>query len=84
MIEKQAPYKRDATKRKNPVKAIRQFCLECVCGVPAEVENCTSTLCPLYAFRFGKNPYRKPMTQEQRQQRRDLALKHGFAKKTRP
>lgn len=46
----------------NPLSAIRAYCLECVCGSYAEVKQCSITLCPLYPFRFGKNPYRKPKT----------------------
>jgi hypothetical protein len=37
-------------------KAIKAFCKDCMCGVTAEIRNCTATLCPLYAFR----PYLKP------------------------
>ena len=42
----------------NPVKAIREFCLNCVGGSKAEVKACPSTGCALYPFRFGTNPYR--------------------------
>lgn len=41
----------------SPIKAIRQFCVECNGGSVYEVKNCTSPRCPLFAFRFGKNPY---------------------------
>lgn len=53
----------------NPVKAIRKFCLECCGDSSAEVKTCSAPRCPLYAFRFGKNPYRKKreMTEEQRE-----------------
>lgn len=54
----------------NPVKAIREFCVECCfCGAVRAVNDCTSTGCPLYAFRLGKNPYRKKreMTEEQKE-----------------
>lgn len=44
---------------KNPVKAIRAKCLDCCCGQANEVKECPITDCPLHAFRFGKNPYRK-------------------------
>ena len=44
--------------QKNPVKAIREYCLECSCGSSNEVKLCTIERCPLYAFRFGENPYR--------------------------
>ena len=52
----------------NPVKAIREFCLNCVGGVSSEVKLCPSTKCALHPFRFGKNPYRakREMTEEQR------------------
>lgn len=44
----------------NPVKAIREYCVECCCcGSSNEVKLCPIDRCPLYAFRFGKNPHRK-------------------------
>ena len=53
----------------NPVKAIRAYCLECSCGSTAEIKECPVIKCPLYPFRFGKNPYRqrREMTEEQKQ-----------------
>lgn len=45
-------------KEKNPVKAIRAYCLGCMRGSSKEVRLCPVTECELYAFRFGKNPYR--------------------------
>lgn len=51
----------------NPVKAIREKCLECSNGQPSEVKYCPVEKCPLYPFRLGKNPFRKrEMTEEQR------------------
>lgn len=38
-------------------RAVREFCLECVCGAVKAVNECTSLACPLYEFRMGKNPY---------------------------
>jgi hypothetical protein len=32
-------------------QAVKQFCKDCMGGVTAEVRNCTSPLCPLFAFR---------------------------------
>lgn len=57
----------------NPVKAIRAFCLECSCGSSAEVKSCPRTVCPLYPFRLGKNPYRqrREMTEDEKQVLRD-------------
>jgi hypothetical protein len=53
----------------NPVKAIRAYCLECSCGQTSEVKECPVVKCPLYPFRFGKNPYRqrREMTEEEKQ-----------------
>lgn len=57
-----------STEIKSPVKAIREFCLEC-CGYNAtDVKNCTSKDCPLKPFRFGKNPFvKRELTDEQRE-----------------
>lgn len=45
----------------NPIKAIRDKCLnDCCAGSSYEVENCLCPSCPLYPFRFGKNPFRTP------------------------
>ena len=55
-------------KARKPLRAIRYFCFECMgwdrrspdSGKPFEdVKNCTDPMCPLYEFRFGKNPYLK-------------------------
>ena len=52
----------------NPVKAIREKCLDCCAGQIAEVKVCPSESCALHPFRFGKNPYRtkREMSEEQR------------------
>ena len=52
----------------NPVKAIRAKCLDCCCGQANEVKLCPCPDCPLYPFRFGKNPYRqkRELTEEQK------------------
>lgn len=42
-----------------PLKAIRAKCIDCSCGSSAEVRNCQIMSCPLYDFRFGHNPRRK-------------------------
>jgi len=51
----------------SPIKAIRAKCIDCMCGQVLEVKLCTCIDCALYPFRMGKNPYRKPMSEEQRQ-----------------
>jgi len=59
---------------KNPVKAIRAKCLECSGGSATEVKECPIKGCALYEFRFGRNPYRKPITDEHREMLRQRAL----------
>ncbi len=55
----------------NPVKAIREHCLDCCCGSSTEVKLCTVTKCALYPFRLGKNPYRtKVLSEEQKEEAR--------------
>lgn len=44
---------------RSPVQSIRQHCLNCVGGSRLEVKLCTSIDCPLFPYRFGKNPNRK-------------------------
>ena len=53
---------------KNPIKAIREKCVECV-GSRHEVAFCNGYDCPLFQFRHGKNPFRakREMTEDQRQ-----------------
>ena len=43
--------------RLTPIKAIRAKCLDCMCGSSYEVELCPCGDCPLFPYRFGKNPY---------------------------
>lgn len=42
----------------NPIRAIREKCLDCSCQQPVEVKECTVKTCALHPFRMGKNPYR--------------------------
>ena len=56
-------------KSKRPLKAIRLNCFECM-GMSRtkkdpekpfeDVKLCTDELCPLFDFRFAKNPFLKP------------------------
>ena len=54
---------------RNPLKAIRQYCLDCSNWSSNEVKLCKIESCPLFPFRLGKNPYRakRVLTDEQRQ-----------------
>ena len=70
--------------RLNPVKAIRAFCLQCVAGQREEVKLCPSKdYCPLWPFRFGKNPYvKRDYSEEHKKKLRDsiqIARKHRSA-----
>lgn len=62
----------------SPLKAIRLNCLQCMHGSSKEVSLCTLEQgCPLWPFRFGKNPFRKTreLTEEERERRRDSLQK---------
>ena len=52
----------------NMGKAIRRKCLDCSGFSSSEVNICTVKLCPLFPFRFGKDPGRitRKMTDEER------------------
>lgn len=53
--------------RVSPIKAIRLKCLDCCCGQRVEVNLCPCENCPLWPFRFGKNPYsNKTFSDEQK------------------
>ena len=43
----------------NPLKAIREKCLDCCCGNASEVRKCVAVDCALWPFRMGMNPFRK-------------------------
>lgn len=41
-----------------PLRAISAYCLaECCLGKPHRVDACQESECPLYAFRYGTDPY---------------------------
>lgn len=61
-------------------KAIRRYCLECSNQSPSEVRECPIPDCPLYQFRFGKNPNRKGIGP--RLNKNDKG--HFFSKKSNP
>ena len=42
-----------------PVAAIRARCLACAKGKAAVVRKCVQQDCPLFQYRFGRNPARK-------------------------
>ena len=48
----------DFDAQKNPVKAIRLKCRDCTNNQVTEIDGCAVKTCPLYPFRYGRNPYR--------------------------
>ena len=69
-------------KVKNPVKAIREMCIECMGGrgvgqnYSKLIVECASVDCALHDFRFGKNPFHtQNLSEEERKRRAD----HGRA-----
>jgi len=44
-------------KSHSPVSAIRRKCLDCTCGLLAEISNCPMVDCALWPYRMGRNPF---------------------------
>ena len=68
-------YGGERTGKLSPVKAIRQFCRECYGFAPSvaeDIRECPSEMCPLWPFRFGKDPGRR-VGESQREMGRRLA-----------
>ena len=55
--------------RVSPLRALRLKCLDCCNGSAREVRLCTAVDCPSWPFRMGKNPWRRPLTGEERVER---------------
>ncbi len=66
------PEEKGEGKKRTPLRAIREKCLDCVCGSSQEVSLCPSGDCPLWAFRFGRNPNVK-LSDEERARRAQMA-----------
>lgn len=41
------------------LQAVREKCLDCMCGNAAEVRRCPSEDCSLFPYRFGTDPTKK-------------------------
>lgn len=55
-------------RKRTPLKAIKEKCIDCCGGNYNEVKLCPSTCCPLYPFRTGRNTLvKRELTEEQRQ-----------------
>jgi hypothetical protein len=61
----------------NPLKAIREKCLDCCCENAAEVRKCVAVDCPLWPFRMGTNPFRKKreLSRQQKHERSERLRK---------
>jgi len=74
-------------KVKNPVKAIREMCIECMGGRGVGQNNskliseCPSVDCALHDFRFGKNPFRTQNLSEEERKRRADNARERFSKR---
>jgi hypothetical protein len=72
-------------KCRTAVKASREMCIECMGGRNSEdyrrrIKECASDDCPIFAFRFGKDPYRKPnLSDDQRKKMGDRMRKINLA-----
>ena len=66
----------------SPLMAIKEFCMECCGWERSAVKSCSALQCPLFEFRFGKNPYNKrTLTDEQRQELAERAKRARESKK---
>jgi hypothetical protein len=74
-------------KYKTPVKAMREKCIECMGGRGSEdyrcrIKECVSVDCPIFAFRFGKDPYRSPnLSDDQRKRMANRMSKVNLARR---
>jgi hypothetical protein len=59
--------------RMSPMGVIRAKCLDCAAGSAPEVRLCVSTSCVSWPYRMGKNPFRAPVSDAQREARRERA-----------
>jgi hypothetical protein len=61
----------------NPLKAIREKCIDCCCGSAAEVRKCVAVDCALWPYRMGTNPFRKKreLSAKQKRERVDRLVK---------
>jgi len=61
----------------SPMEAIRAKCLDCCVGSAHEVRCCVAAACPSWPFRTGKNPWRAPASEAQREHARSMAAKRA-------
>lgn len=66
----------------SPLKAIRAKCMECSCDSISEIKNCPIEKCPLFPFRFGRNPFAKRELSPEQREAAAERLKEARNKKT--
>jgi hypothetical protein len=66
------------------LKAIRRKCIDCSGGTDGAVRSCTVSACPLFEFRFGKNPNIRRTPERKEADSRRLALLRASALPPRP
>ena len=66
----------------SPMQAIKANCLDCSAGVQSEVRECRVTACALFAYRSGKNPFNKGISEEARKARSERFKGRVISKKT--
>lgn len=54
------------------LKVIRAKCLDCSCGQVSEVRKCAAADCALWPYRMSANPFRSPLSDEERQKRAEM------------
>ena len=47
-----------SSRRRSPLRSIREKCIDCCAGNKAEVARCEIQSCALWPFRMGRNPNR--------------------------
>jgi hypothetical protein len=60
-----------------PLAALRLRCLDCCGGSADEVRRCMALTCPAWPFRMGANPWRAPLSDAEKDRRRDLLARVG-------
>lgn len=51
--------RKEKERYENPLQAIREKCLHCCSLTEEAIATCNCTNCPLWSFRYGKNPFAK-------------------------
>jgi hypothetical protein len=64
----------------SPIKALRLRCIDCCSGSVVEVARCVATSCPSWPFRLGASPWRKELSETERQRRSDQAKRMRASK----